>query len=276
MPPAVCGARLFRGTPQGLHERLGQGVPVHRARRHRHALPQRRHLAGAGAAERARTQHPAHLARKQRLQRLSRLRLDEGALQRLRRERERLWRLPLPGLPAGRRPRRHRPGVWQVAAARQGGQHRSATPGRAQHPWCSGPTPLRATSRGSPSTCKGTHHGCTGAEPPPHARGLAGLAAARPAAPARPHRAGAAGPVPALAGLRRPAAGLCGVAVPARRLGHAHRGRPDPADPGHRAAVRGLHRLGGPARLGLGRERACAGALSGRPCGLAQAKHPRA
>ncbi len=95
------------------------------------ALPRRAHAArpplrlGAGPPARG------HLARLRRLRRLPRRGLDARALPQLRPSRDRLRRLPLPGLSPHRKRRRHRPHL-PVRARPRADRNREARSGRAQ------------------------------------------------------------------------------------------------------------------------------------------------
>ena len=98
----LCRAGLSRRAAEILHERLGTAVPEHHAVRHGGAVPCRGDLAGHRLSIGAGQQPCRHLVPLRRLQPLPRHRLDARALSKLRPARDRLGRLPLPGLPADR------------------------------------------------------------------------------------------------------------------------------------------------------------------------------
>ena len=98
------GRQFLNVTPSGT------AVPCHAAE----TLP------GIAFPSVRRQQPRRHLVRLRRLQPVSRHRLDGRALPQLRAARDRLGRLPLPGLPAGRRRGPHRPGLRAVARPRRG------------------------------------------------------------------------------------------------------------------------------------------------------------
>ena len=104
--PKACmngwGAVFLSITADGL------ALPCHEARM----------LPGLDVPERARPRPALDLARFARLQRVSRRRVDEGAVPQLSGEGQGLRRLPLPGLHADRRCRQRRSRVRQVAAPR--------------------------------------------------------------------------------------------------------------------------------------------------------------
>ena len=99
----LCRAGLSRRAAEILHERLGPAVPERHAVGQGRALPRRRDPAGHRLPLGARQQPGRHLVPLGGLQPVSRHRLDGRALPQLRAARDRLGRLPLPGLPADRR-----------------------------------------------------------------------------------------------------------------------------------------------------------------------------
>ncbi len=107
---------LLRGSPQGLHERMGQHPPHHRARRCGAAMPGGARDQGTGIPHRARAQPGLAMERIAAVPEIPRRRLDEGAVPQLRREGKGFRRLPLPGLPAHGGRRQHRSRLRQVPA----------------------------------------------------------------------------------------------------------------------------------------------------------------
>ena len=139
----------LRGAPEGLHERLGRGVPHRHRRRSGATLPRGAPAAGPQLSQRARPRPGLDLVRIARVQRLPRRRLDEGALPLLPGKGQGLRRLPLPGLSADRRRHQCRSGVRPVAQSPPG--HRGAGEGAAAagaaadaDRSCSGTTGIRA------------------------------------------------------------------------------------------------------------------------------------
>ncbi len=110
---------LFRGSAEGLHERLGLDLSDHHAGRHGACRATRRACCRDSSS---RTSATADVERiwcdSPGVQPLSRRRVDEGAVPQLPGEGPRLRRLPLPGVPADRRRRERRSRLRPIPASR--------------------------------------------------------------------------------------------------------------------------------------------------------------
>ncbi len=93
---------LLRDTPEGMHVRMGLGVPQCRCRRCGTALPRGTHAARAHLPQRARARCALDLVRVGGLQRVPWRCVDERAVPQLPGKEQGLRRLPLPGLHAHR------------------------------------------------------------------------------------------------------------------------------------------------------------------------------
>jgi hypothetical protein len=116
----LCRAGLSRGAAEILHEWLGASVPEYYPLGEGRALPCRREPARPRLSVDPRRHTRRHLVSLGRLQSLSRHRLDGRAVPQLRPPRDRLGRLPLSGLFAGRRCEPSRSGVRPVVRPRCG------------------------------------------------------------------------------------------------------------------------------------------------------------
>ena len=115
---ALRHARLLHGPPPGLHGRLGAALHRAESRGAGPALSRGAHFAGSSLRLRAGSVAGRHLARLRRIPGLSRRGLDGRALPELRPARNRLRRVPVPGVPPHRQRRRHRPHLPVLARSR--------------------------------------------------------------------------------------------------------------------------------------------------------------
>ena len=111
-------AGLLREVPQALHGRLGPRHHQRDAAGPGAALPRRRVDQRARVRQRPRPAARRDLAQRAGVPEVPRHRVDEGAVPELPAARDRLRRLPLPGLRADGRCGQHRSGLLAVAAAR--------------------------------------------------------------------------------------------------------------------------------------------------------------
>ena len=116
------GARLLREVPQALHGRLGQGHHQRHAVGPRAALPRGGIDHAPRVRQRPRKDAGRHLAQRLGVPEVSRHRVDEGAVPHLPAARDRLRRLPLPGVCPDRRRGQHRPRLLAFSAARGVGE----------------------------------------------------------------------------------------------------------------------------------------------------------